>query len=114
MAGMPLRARRAQARTMEGVRKLPDSVARAFPAGWQRMTKEEQLEAMLGHSLTFGMEILCWGPLSALTQPEIAEIDRVRHDVMLLCARFGLENRKARNADEVRELAEAIARHDKK
>ncbi len=123
MAGMPLRRSRINqdrheaeleiARLRAG--DLPDDyIKREFPRSWKSMSEVERLETMLGYSLTVGMEVLCWGPLRTLTASEMVELNKVRHDVMMICTRLGIERSKRQSEEADRELADAVAKFDGK
>ena len=113
MAGRPRRrAKETHLQELRDKGELEDAIARPFPLHWRTMSVQEHLETMLGYSLTIGMEVLTWGPLRLLTPNQLAEVDRVRHDVMMLAGRIGIETGRKKNLEEMRDLAAAIARHD--
>ncbi len=110
MAGRPMRRQR-EYYLDEGKALVPaDQLVRLLPSDWAVRTEAQRLQSMWGHSLTIGMEVLCWGPLRGLTPAELTLIDRVRHDTMLVCLRLGLAQLKSENNEDARELRDAISR----
>ena len=84
-----------------------------MPADWGVLPESQKLQAMWGCSLTVGMEALCWSPLRGLSPGELTFLDRVRHDTMLICARFGLATIQSQDLAAEREFREAAMRFEK-
>lgn len=115
VAGMPYRRAKARAQLEAetlGTSLVPaDQMLRVVPADWSIQSEARRLQSMWGHSLTVGMEVLCWGPLRGLSPAELNMVDRVRHDTMLVCLRLGLASVRApEGSTDQRELIDAIER----
>jgi hypothetical protein len=65
------------------------------------MERADQLEWLLGTSLTGAAQILCWGPLHELSPSHLGEWDRVRHDVWTVCLKLGIEDLRSAEREDV-------------
>jgi len=115
MAGRPLRAARAEHETQRLAKRNPVIFPgrRTMPIDqWKALTPAEKMQQLYGESLNFCYRVMAdsddWPHMSA---HELAMLNSVRHDIMMIGAKVGLEMwKRSEDADRVAELNERMQR----